>query len=110
VTNYFIRAGSYNISRTAKATGFKFRILVSRVIFSFVMPDFDYLPSGRGQGHVTNFYIFGAQAISLDGMRLDISNLVCRLNVKSTGITHVNVLQHGVHLRSRDLKILGNKC
>jgi len=22
------------------------------------MPDFDYLPSGRGQGHVTNFYIF----------------------------------------------------
>jgi len=43
-------------------------------------------------------------------MKLDISNLVCRLNVKSTGITHVNVLQHGVHLRSRDLKILGNKC
>jgi len=38
-------------------------------------------------------------------------NLVCRLSVKSTGITHVKVLQHGVHLRSRDLsKFLGNKC
>ena len=36
-------------------------------------------------------------------MKLDISNLVRRLNAKSTGITHVKVLQHGVHLRSRDL-------
>ena len=36
-------------------------------------------------------------------MKLDISNLVCRLNAKSTGITHVKVMQHGVHLRSRDL-------
>jgi len=30
-------------------------------------------------------------------------NLVCRLNVKSTGITLVKVLQHGVHFRSCDL-------
>ena len=36
-------------------------------------------------------------------MKLDISNLVCRLNVKSAGITHVTVLQYeGVHLESRD--------
>jgi len=34
---------------------------------------------------------------------LDVSNLVYRLNVKSTGITHVKVLQYGVHLESRDL-------
>ena len=46
---------------------------------------------------------FGVQAISLERMKLDISNLVCRLNEKSTGITHVKVLQHGVHLNSRDL-------
>jgi len=49
------------------------------------------------------FLHFGAQAISLEGMKLDISNLVCTLNVKSTGITHVKVLQYGVHLGSRDL-------
>ena len=36
-------------------------------------------------------------------MKLEISNLVCRLNVKSTAIAHVKVLQYGVHLGSRDL-------
>ena len=36
-------------------------------------------------------------------MKLDISNLVCRLNVKSTAITRVKVLQYGVHSGSRDL-------
>ena len=36
-------------------------------------------------------------------MKLDISNLVCRLNVKDNAITHVKVLQHGVHSGSRDL-------
>ena len=46
---------------------------------------------------MTHFLHFGAQAISLEWMKLDFSNLVCRLNVKSTGITH------GVHLKSRDL-------
>jgi len=29
--------------------------------------------------------------------------LVCRLNTESTGITHFKLLQHGVHLGSRDL-------
>ena len=54
--------------------------------------------------NVTYFYILGAQTIFLERMKLDISNLVCRLNVKSTGITHVKVLQYGgVHLGSRDL-------
>ena len=28
-------------------------------------------------------------------VKLDISNLVCRLNVKNTVITHVKVLQYG---------------
>jgi len=42
-----------------------------------------------------SFLHFGAQAISLERMKLDISNLVCRLNAKSTGITHAKVLQHG---------------
>ena len=41
--------------------------------------------------------------MSLERMKLDISNLVCRLNAKSSGITRVKVLQHGVHIRSRDL-------
>ena len=36
-------------------------------------------------------------------MKLDISNLVCRLNVKDNAITHVKVLQHGVHSGSHDL-------
>ena len=31
----------------------------------------------------------------MERMKLDILNLVCRLSVKSTGITHVKVLQHG---------------
>ena len=42
------------------------------------------------------FLHFGAQA---EGMKLDISNLVCTLNVKSTGITHVKVLQYVGALR-----------
>ena len=36
--------------------------------------------------------------ISSSWMKLVISNLVCRLNARSTGITHVKVLQYGVHL------------
>ena len=42
---------------------------------------------------------FAAKAISLERMKLDISNFVGGLNVKSTGITRVNVL----HLGSRNL-------
>jgi len=33
-------------------------------------------------GHVTHFYILGPRP-SVEGMKLDISNFVCRLNVKS---------------------------
>jgi len=36
-------------------------------------------------------------------MKLELSNLVCRLNAQSLGITHVKVLQYGVHSGSRDL-------
>ena len=40
----------------------------------------------------------------MERMKLDISNLVCRLNVKNAGITRVKVLQYGgVHLGSCDL-------
>ena len=49
------------------------------------------------------FLHFWAHVISSELMKLDISNLVCRLDVKSTAITHVKVLQYGVHLGSRDL-------
>ena len=52
-----------------------------------------YLPSGRGEGH-NPFLHFWDQAISLERMKLDISHLVFRFNVKSTGITHVKVLQY----------------
>jgi len=39
----------------------------------------------RGQGHVTHVYILGTcLPISLERMKLDVSNLVCRLNVNST--------------------------
>ena len=36
-------------------------------------------------------------------MELDISNLVCRLNVKSTAITRVKIMQYGLHSGSCDL-------
>ena len=55
------------------------------------------------------FLHFGAQAIALERMILDISNLVCRLNVKSTGVTHVKVLQYGGAFRvMQPLKISAN--
>jgi len=60
-------------------------------------------PKWACSGLRDSFLHFGAQAIFLERMTLDISNLVCRLNIKTAGITHVKVLQHGVHLRSRDL-------
>jgi len=57
----------------------------------------DYPPSGRGKGHVTHFHILGFRFISLERMKLDISNLVCLLNVKSrpNAVTHVKFLQYG---------------
>ena len=68
----------------------------------------DYPPSGCGEGHVTHF---GTQAISLEQMKLDISNLVCRLNVKITGITHIKVLQYGGAFGDmQPLKSFGNNC
>ena len=67
----------------------------------------DYPPGGRGHGHVDPFLHFWAQAISLERIKLDISNLVCRLNVKSTGIKHVKVLQYGVYLGLCDLYNFG---
>ena len=45
-------------------------------------------------GEVGVVSYIGAQAISLERMKLDLSNLVCRFNVNSTGITHVKVLQY----------------
>ena len=39
----------------------------------------------------------------MEWMKLDISYLVCRLNVKSTGVTRVKVLQYGSAFRSHDL-------
>ena len=44
---------------------------------------------------VDPFLHFGAKAISLERMKLYISNLVFRLDVKSTAITPVKVLQYG---------------
>jgi len=39
----------------------------------------------------------------LEWMKLGISNMVCRLNVKSTAIKHAIDLQYGVHLGLHDL-------
>ena len=62
-------------------------------------------------GSCDPFLHFGAQNISLEWIKLDILNVVCRLNVKSTGITHVKVLQYGGAFRViRPLTNLGNKC
>jgi len=41
---------------------------------------------------------FCPQATSLEAMKLDIYNLVCRLKVKSIGITHVKFCSIGVNL------------
>ena len=54
-------------------------------------------------GSRDSFLHFWARVMSLELMKLDISNLVCRLNVKSTAITRVKVLQYEVHLGSRNL-------
>ena len=53
-----------------------------------------------------------AQAISLELMKLGISNLVCRLNVKSSLLAlHMlkfcSMARMGMHLRSRDLLKFG---
>ena len=61
-------------------------------------------PCGLGQSHVTHFYILGLRS-SLEWMRLDILNSVCRLNVNSSIIMHVKIPQYRVHSGSRDLLI-----
>ena len=49
--------------------------------------------------------------MSLKRMKLEISNLVCRLNVKSAVITNVKVLQYCCAFRvTWPLKILRDKC
>jgi len=53
------------------------------------------VPRWEWSGSCDPFLHFRDQAISLEQMKLDVSNLVCRLNVKSTAITHVKVLQCG---------------
>ena len=53
----------------------------------------DVKPSLKGawSGSRDSFLHFMAQ----ERMKLNISNLVCRMNVESTGITGVKVLQYG---------------
>jgi len=46
------------------------------------------MPDWAWSGSRDPFLHFGAHAISLEPTKLDISNLVCVLNVKSTVITH----------------------
>ena len=83
----------WNISAAATARDCKFCIWVGHVMT-------DYPPNGRGQ--VTwPVSAFLAQAIFLEWMKLDISNLVCRLNVKCTKSKEFCSL--GVHSESRDL-------
>jgi len=91
----------WNISGTAKARNFKIRILVGLV--KCQLCDAWLFPRWTGSWSRDPFLHFWAQAISLERIKPDISNLVCRLNVKSTGIKHVKVLQYGVYLGSRDL-------
>jgi len=91
----------WNISGKAKARDFKIRILVGRV--KYQLCDAWLSPRWTGSWLRDPFLHFWAQAISLERIKLGISNLVCRLNVNSTGVKHVKVLQYGVYLGSRDL-------
>jgi len=100
VTHFWI-LHPWNISGTANVRDFEVCILVGRVKYQLC----DTWLSRRWTGSLSRdpFLHFWAQAISLERINLDISNLVCRLNVNSTGIKHVKVLQYGMYLRSRDL-------
>ena len=51
---------------------------------------------------MTHFYL-GDQAISLELIKLDISNLDSTLNVTSTAITHVKFCSMGVYPESHNL-------
>jgi len=58
-------------------------------------------------GSCNIFLHLWTQAMSLELTKLDMSNLVCRLNVKSTGITHIAVW--GAFTLTRPLEISANK-
>ena len=101
VTHFWI-LHPWNISGTANARDFKIRILAGRVKYQLC----DAWLSRRWTGSWSRrdpFLHFWAQAISLELINLDISNLVCRLNLNSTGIKHVKVRLYWVYLGSRDL-------
>ena len=101
VTHFWILHPPWNISGMAKARDFKICILVGRVKYQIC----DAWLSRRWTGSWSRdpFLHFWAQAISLEQIKLGISNLVSRLNVKNTDIRHVKVLQYVVYLRSQFL-------
>jgi len=68
----------------------KFVYLLAAWSISFVTLDYHQVDGVMVTWPISTF--LGPQAISLERIKLDISNLVCRLNVKSTGI---KVLQYG---------------
>ena len=79
------------MSASATARDFKFCTRVGHVKY---WPFHDQVsPKWMWSGSQDPFLHFGVQAIFLEQMKLHISNLVCILNVKSTGITCVIVLQ-----------------
>ena len=53
---------------------------------------------GRGLRHVTYFYNFGIHSISLEGVKLETSNLVCILTARPTN-QNAKVGQEGRDLR-----------
>ena len=62
------------------------------------------VPKWAWSGSRDSFLHCEAQAIFLERMKLDISNLVCRLRVKSILALHMlKFCSIEVHLRSRDL-------
>jgi len=87
-----------------------FHKTAKRRIMQTTPQNFSATCNARSQGHVTHFYILWPRPC-LERMKLDISNLVCRLNVKSTTIIIVKIPQYrGVFVVAWPLKILGNKC
>jgi len=70
----------------------------------------DYLSSGRGGGHMTISTFWDPGHISGADEDRDISNLVCRLNVRVLALHMLKEHMYGVHSRPRDLNILGNTC
>ena len=62
-----------HISGIAEARVFKFYTQVSHI------KDDKEPPDGCGQSYVTHFSILGAPVVSLEWLKLSISNLVCKL-------------------------------